>query len=151
MESREWDFTITPAGHMPGQVHRELDDLIRGMAGKRVRLILELSEKIRTLPQNRFYQGPFIKAFQKCLLDCGERVSRDDIHEGLRNGYAKNGYNIGEYLRIPPSTKRLSTTGFEDYLEEIRAHYAGKFGWQLPFPGEIPIEAYNDIAERYSI
>lgn len=150
MQSKEWIAVISNAGHLPGQMRRELDDLIRGLAGKTLRISIEIAEKPRSNRQNRFYHGPFIKAFQACLLACGQRVSADDIHEGLRDAYAKNGYAIplpnGESLRIPPSTKRLNTSGFEDFLEEIRAHFAEQFGWQLPSPNEIPIEAYEQVS-----
>lgn len=138
---------ISNAGRLPGLTQRELDDLLRGLPGKRIKLSVLLQEKPRTLKQNKFYQGPFIEAFQRCLLDCGQRVEHDDIHDGLRDAYAKNGYSIHlpkqQSLWVPPSTRRLSTTGFEDYLEEIRAHFAGEFDWQLPLVNEVPIEAYE--------
>ena len=113
---------------------------LRGHDGERMRVRLSLAEKIRTSPQNRFYQGPFILALQQHLLDCGHRLSHDDIHAGLRDGYAKNSYMIplpgGASFRVPPSTTRLSTQGFSDYLEEIRLHFAQQFGWELPLPNE---------------
>jgi hypothetical protein len=127
-------------GKMPMAVVHRLLDAVSQAGDKRLVVTLKVVERPRTLKQNRFYQGPFIDAFQRCLLDCGQRVSQEDIHEGLRDAHAKNGYvlmlpgNIP--FRVPPSTRRLATVGFEEFLEEIRAEYAAKFGWQLPFPGE---------------
>lgn len=144
---KEWVCQISPAGRLPGNASRELDDIVRSMAGKRVRITIDEHEKPRSGKQNRFFHGPFVKAFQKHLLACGQRVSTEDIYEGLRDTYAKNGYSIrlpdGTEFRIPPSTKRLSTASFEEFLEEIRADFALKFGWKLPSPNEIPIEAYD--------
>ena len=108
--------------------------------GKQFNIRLTEAVKIRTNPQNRFYQGPFILALQQCLLECGHRVSHDDIHAGLRDAYAKNAFLIplpgGASFRVPPSTSRLSTQGFSDFLEEIRVYFAEQLSWALPHPNE---------------
>lgn len=125
---------------LPRAVAEKVAAAVAAMDGKRVVVSVREVKKPRSLKQSRFYQGPFIEAFRQCLLSCGQRVSHDDIHAGLRDSYAKNGYTIllpgGTPFRVPPSTARLSTVDFEGYLEEIRADFAGKFGWQLPIPNE---------------
>ena len=45
--AREWSCLVTPAGYLPGQVRREMDDLIRGLGGKRITLKLSLYRKKR--------------------------------------------------------------------------------------------------------
>jgi hypothetical protein len=131
---------VVTGGHLPGRVRDSIAAAVAGMEGKRVVVTVKAQEKRRSLSQSRFYQGPFIEAFRQCLLSCGQRVSHDDIHAGLRDAYAKNGYCFalpdGQAFRVPPSTARLSTVDFEGYLEEIRAHFAGEYGWQLPLPNE---------------
>lgn len=127
-------------GRLPEKDARQIGEAIRQFNGKRILLSIRQQEKLRSLNQNSFYQGPFIEALRVYLLDCGHRVSPEDIHGGLRDAHAKNSFVIelpgGMPFRIPPSTTRLSTTGFEEYLEEIRARFAEDFGWQLPLPNE---------------
>jgi hypothetical protein len=110
------------------------------MDGKRVSVTIKEQQKPRSINQNNFYHGPFIEAFRLCLLDCGVRLSADDIHSGLRDAHAKNAFVVaipgGGMFRVPPSTARMTTTDFEGFLEEIRAEYAQRCGWQLPFPNE---------------
>ena len=148
-------FTITEPvknGLLPAKAMQMLHGFLEGHEGKYAELTVRISEKRRSNPQNKFYMGAFISAFRECLLSCGQRVSHDDIHEGLRDAWAKNSYTI--YLpnnypfKIPPSTKRLTTQTFEDYLTEIRAEFAEKFKWQLPFPNEVPLEDYGDLCGR---
>ena len=119
---------------------QQLLEAVAGTEAKRLVLILKEQPSLRSLNQNRFYQGPFIEAFQQNLLQCGQRVSQANIHAGLRDAHAKNAQIImlseGVPFRIPPSTARLKKLEFEQFLEEIRAEYAGRFGWQLPFPNE---------------
>jgi hypothetical protein len=127
-------------GRLPKPVSESIAKLLARMEGKTLEISIREVKRPRSLKQNKFYQGLFINAFADCLMSCGQRVDPEDIHAGLRDAYAKNSYAIimpdGKQFRVPPSTRRLTTTGFENYLEEIRAEYATKFGWQLPFPGE---------------
>jgi hypothetical protein len=128
------------SGRLPRKVSEQIAAALRNAEGKSVVVSIREVKRIRSLNQNSFYHGPFIDAFRQCLLSCGQRVSPEDIHAGLRDSYAKNSYTIalpdGQIFRVPPSTARLSTSDFEAYLEEIRAHFATEYEWQLPFPNE---------------
>ncbi|OWK42032.1 hypothetical protein [Fimbriiglobus ruber] len=132
-------------GRLPERDARRIGDVIRKFDGKRIVVSIREQKKPRSLNQNAFYHGPFIEAFRVCLLECGHRLSSEDIHSGLRDAYAKNGYTLmlpgGKPFSVPPSTSRLSTIGFEEFLEEIRAYFASEFGWQLPLPNEVPTHA----------
>lgn len=145
---REWVAQISNTGHLPAKESREIADFIRGLPGKRLKIALAAQDRIRTPPQNKFYQGPFIDALSQKLLDHGYRIDHEDIHGALRDKYAKNGFSLilpGDVeFKIPPSTRRLSTPQFSDFLEEIRADYAQRVGWQLPLPNEVPLGAYED-------
>ena len=127
-------------GRLPRTVAEHIAAALRNFEGKYVTVSIREAKRIRSLNQNSFYHGPFIDAFRQCLLSCGQRVSPEDIHAGLREAYAKNSYTVvlpnGQIFKVPPSTTRLSTSDFEAYLEEIRAHFANEYGWQLPFPNE---------------
>lgn len=127
-------------GKLPASVSQQIVTALKGLCGKRIIITIKEQVRPRSLKQNKFYQGPFIESFRQHLLECGQRVSHDDIHSGLRDAHAKNAMTImlpGDVpFRIPPSTARLTTSDFEGFLEEIRAEYAARLGWQLPFPGE---------------
>lgn len=127
-------------GRLPERDARRIGEAIRAFNGKRIVVAIKEMKRKRSLNQNNFYQGPFVEAVRLNLLECGYRVSHDDIHGGLRDAYAKNSFTIylpdGTPFRVPPSTARMATLEFEDYLEEIRSDYATRFGWQLPFPNE---------------
>jgi hypothetical protein len=133
-------------GRLPPRIYHDLARLAEKLDGKTVLISIREKKKPRSGKQNGFYHGPFIEAIQRYLLDAGHRVSPDDIHAGLRDAYAKNSYSVvlpnGATFRIPASTARLSTGEFEDFLTEIRAEFAQRFGWQLPLPNEeLPTEA----------
>ena len=143
-------FTITEPvcnGLLPASAMQQLHGFLEGHEGKWAEVTVRISEKRRSSPQNRFYHGAFIGALRQCFLDCGVRLSHDDIHEGLRDAWAKNERTVtlskGGVFKIPASTARLSTSEFSDFLEEVRAHFAQAYGWQLPHVNEIPMEAYN--------
>lgn len=127
-------------GRIPEAHAKRVGEAIRAFDGKRVLISVKEMKKIRSLNQNAFYQGPFVEYIRQRLLECGHRLSHDDIHSGLRDTYAKNGYTIflpdGSPFKVPPSTARLPTMEFEGYLDEIRADYAARFDWQLPYPNE---------------
>ena len=134
-------------GRLPPAYGQQLAALLRASEGRLLTITVTEATKGRTNNQNRFYQGPFVEAIRAHLLECGYRLSADDVHAGLRDAYAKNEFTItlpdGTPFRVPPSTARLRTVEFESYLEEIRAEYAGRFGWQLPFPNEPTINHHQ--------
>jgi len=127
-------------GKLPPAMTAQIVDALSQLDGKVVEVTLKVKERPRSLKQNAFYHGPFIQAFGWHLLECGQRVDPEDIHAGLRDAHAKNSYTImlpGDIpFRVPPSTRRLTTQPFESYLEEIRAEFAQRLGWELPFPNE---------------
>jgi hypothetical protein len=47
--------------------------------------------------------------------------------------------NTGEVkeIKVPMSTKDLSTSEMENYLEAIRRYYLSEFGLLIPLPNEI--------------
>lgn len=127
-------------GKLPAHVYQSLVDLAATCEGKTLVISVRERKRIRSNKQNNFYHGTFIEAIQQHLLEAGHRVSPEDIHAGLRDAYAKNSYVVtlpnGAEFRVPASTTRLTTGEFEDYLTEIRAEFAQRFGWQLPIPNE---------------
>lgn len=140
MQGKTWDFKVTPAGHLPGQVHRELDDLIRGMAGKRMTLKLAPYKKRRSLNQNAYYFGVVIPAITKMFREHGNNVDNDDCHEFLKLRVGKLAQVFvtpeGEVMKGLGSTAKLSTIEFEAYMTKCRA-FAAEYGVIIKEPNEV--------------
>ncbi len=136
---REWVCQVSNAGHLPGNTRRELDDLIRGLAGKRIRLKLALYQKKRSSNQNAFYWGVVIPAVTRMFREAGNMVDEEDTHNFLKLRVGKLAQIIvtpdGEVVKSLGSTVKLSTMEFEDYLTKIRA-WAAEWGCVIPMPNE---------------
>lgn len=143
MQSKEWVPIITPAGHLPQNTHREFDDLIRAQAGKRVRITICQYQKKRSSPQNQYYWGVVIAAITQMFREMGNSVDDEDVHEFLKMRVGKLAQVFvtpdGEVVKGLGSTKRLTTTEMEVYLEKCRA-FAAEFGTVIPLPNEIQEE-----------
>ncbi len=137
MQSREWTCTVSNAGHLPGQVRREFDDLIRSLAGKKVVIKVGMYRKKRSLNQNAFYHGVVVPAVTKMFRAAGNYVDEEDVHTFLKMKVGKLSRVIvtpdGEVVKSLGSTTRLSTIEFEEYLTMIRA-WAAQWGCEIPMP-----------------
>ena len=65
----EWVCQISPAGHLPGQVRRGFDDLVRSFAGKKVKVKLSAYRKQRSLNQNCYMHGVVVKMIADARTD----------------------------------------------------------------------------------
>lgn len=139
MQAREWVFQVSNAGHLPGQVRREFDDLVRAFAGKRLRLKLSTYKKQRSLNQNNYYFGVLVKRITEAFRAVGNDMDEQETHEYLKDEVGKLSRIAvlpdGEVVKIKGSTKRLTTMEFENYLEKVRA-WAASMGIILPLPNE---------------
>lgn len=147
MQAKEWTFQVSNAGHLPGQVRLEFDDLVRSLAGKRVTIKLMKYQKKRSLSQNAFYHGAIVPAVTQMFRDAGNYVDEDDTHTYLKLRVGKLSRVIvtpdGEVVKTLGSTAKLSTMEFENYLAMIRA-WAAEYGCVLPMPNE----EVNQLTER---
>lgn len=105
----------------------------------------------RSLNQNSFFHGPFLNAFQRVLADAGIHWSPEQCKWVMKQ-HLKSALTLedfvkgstdpitlpsGRVLRAPFSTKNLTTTGIEKFMEAGRAFAATECdGAQLPFPNE---------------
>lgn len=139
MEAREWTPQISNAGLLPGNVRRELDDLIRSLAGKRVRIKLSIYQKKRSQNQNAYYWSVVIGAITQLFRENGNYVDAEDVHEFLKLRVGKLAQVIvlpdGEVVKGLGSTAKLSTIEMEVYLEKCRA-FAAEYGVVIPLPNE---------------
>lgn len=92
----------------------------------------------RTDRQNRYYWPCFVEPFSDFLKAQGESVSSLYAHEILKHKFLRKtavnretGEAIGEYTR---STTELSTSEFNEYLDQCAAWLLEMFGIQVPEP-----------------
>lgn len=97
--------------------------------GKKVQATLEKYKTQRSIRQNKFYWGVVIPIIGEWT---GE-LDHDDIHFGLKDRFL-NKRNI-KGLNMP-STKKLTTTEFEIYLERIKMWLAEE-GIVVPEPNQL--------------
>lgn len=138
---REWTTQVSNAGHLPGQVRREFDDLIRSLPGKRVTIKLSLYQKRRSLNQNAYLWSVIYARIVDAFRECGNNVDADDVHSYCKDhvGKLKQVFVTpdGEVLTGPGSTAKLSTQEFEVYAEKVRAWAAETLGIRIELPNEI--------------
>lgn len=133
--SAEWTFQVNPTVSVPEQVWEAL----RRMVGKRVTLSLKQYRKTRSTPQNAYYWGCVIPAILAMFREAGNDADADDVHEFLkmRVGKLAQAYVLpgDKVQRALGSTRKLTTTEFEIYLEKCRA-FAAEYGVAISLPNE---------------
>ncbi len=141
MSSREFIAQITSGGHLPGQTRREFDDLVRSLAGKRVRVKVTLYQKRRSLNQNAYLWSVIYPAIVEVFREAGNNVDAEDVHAYCKEhvGKLKQVFVTpdGEVLTGPGSTAKLGTMEFEVYAEKVRAWAAETLGIAIPLPNEV--------------
>jgi len=103
----------------------------------------------RTNPQNSYYWGVVLPLVKDGLLQVGyECHSLDEAHEFCKNQFIiiqgrkrKRLVNreTGEvrYVKVFPSTRKLTTVEFSEYIDRIIRWSAEYLGVIIPYPGEI--------------
>jgi hypothetical protein len=102
----------------------------------------------RTNPQNSYLWAVVYPAVQSGLLGVGYECTIEDVHEYCKNkfidkrvGKRKRIVNklTGElkYIKLPPSTRKLSTVEFNAYFERIIQWSAEYLGTIIPYPNEV--------------
>lgn len=94
-------------------------------------------EKIRSLPQSKYYWGVCIK-----ILSDELGYTDEEIHEVCKSMFLKDvihlktkGGGLKEVV-IVKSTRDLTTIEFEDYLSKIRVFASLELGIFIPEPNE---------------
>lgn len=87
----------------------------------------------RSVPQNRAYFGLAVEAIAK---QCN--ATKEDMHKALAGEFLGFEYvqlPNGRHIRVPKSTKNLSTIEFKEYVEKIQ-RWAAENGIDIPNPNE---------------
>lgn len=92
-------------------------------------------KKDRSAEQNKYYWGVVINIL---CLEIG--YNKDEMHSYIANKFL--GFNkvvLDEEIRVVPTTTRLKTKEFEDYLQQVRMWASAELNCYIPLPNEISI------------
>jgi hypothetical protein len=137
---REWVCDVSGAGHLPGKVRLAIADTIRSLAGKKVRVTVEVYQKKRSLNQNAYMHGVVVKMIADAFREAGNAVDDKQVFEYLKDEVWKLRQvyvdKNGEVTYGPGSTRHWTTIKCEEKLEEARAWAAEHLGISIPLPHE---------------
>ena len=108
--------------------------LIQKLDGKDIELSLRRRQKRRSLNQNSYYWGvviPLIGEF------CG--YDKDDMHFNLKQMFLRDREHEEHGLIRVRSTVGLSTTEFNDYVEQCVRWAVTELGVIIPDPGQAAV------------
>lgn len=97
--------------------------------------------KNRTSPQNRYYWGCCLPLVKDGLQGIGYREvkTNEDAHEVLKYLFLKKvipNEETGEVIETLGTTTKLSTTEFNEYIDQIIQWAAEYLSIQIPLPNE---------------
>ena len=113
--------------------------------GKAYDVVITLRSSKRTIDQNRLYW-----MWLNCIAKDGELgYSAEELHIAFVQKFlgAKHRIMYGEKVLNPPSTRRLSTTEFTEYLNRIETFSSTELGIVLPRPED---KSFEQFYEQYN-
>lgn len=99
-------------------------------------VIVEKRKKKRSNNQNAYYWLT-VAMIRDRLIDLGHDVDSETTHEMLKGRLLYSEMideNSGEIIKIPRSTKKLGTSEFMDYIEDVKRFSAEVLDLVLPDP-----------------
>lgn len=117
----------------------EFTEIVKTWKDCSVELVLKSTTKGRSTQQNRYYWGCVLPIIKEALKEQhGLVYSSEDLHEFLK--IKLNSIEIhnqeGVVEKMPISTTELSTTEFEEYMENVRRWADDLLGVIIPLPNE---------------
>lgn len=99
----------------------------------------------RSIDQNSLYW-----LWLSCIAD-ETGNEKDDLHEFFKAKYLPHETRVlfGEDILITPSTTRLNTAEFTEYLERVNVFASVELGISLPMPYERLFEAFYEKYKNY--
>jgi hypothetical protein len=126
-------------GRLPEIVRKNIARILKAWNGKVIILSIEEAKKKRTDRQNAFYWGVVLPCVMEMFRDAGSDATKEEIHIILKTtvGGLKREVKLpgGEVQEIATSSVKLSTEGWEIWMEQIR-EWAARWGTFVPLPNE---------------
>lgn len=98
---------------------------------------IKKTKKTRSTQANRYY-FLLVAMIRDRLIDLGHDVDSETTHEMLKGRLLYSEMideNSGEIIKIPRSTKKLGTSEFMDYIEDVKRFSAEVLDLVLPDAG----------------
>lgn len=115
-------------------------------AGQTVEVTIKRLRRSRSNEQNRYYWGVVVAMVTQALNDIGNNEIKPNnpdsagvVHEFLKNKFLPPVIACdaqGQELRLPPSTRKVTTVEMMDYIAEIQQWAAEYLSINIPDPGE---------------
>lgn len=122
-----------------------LNKVFEQFDGKEIEITVDLAKKKRTNPQNSYWWGVVIPMVHMGILETGELISKEQIHEMLKMKFLSFDIPIdadGHFETFTKTTSGLTTTEFNDLIEKVQQWGAEWLGIIIPSPNEnIEIES----------
>jgi hypothetical protein len=105
--------------------------------GRQVWVTVKRQQHLRTMPQNKYYWSVVVETIAGHI---GE--GREDTHELLKQQFL-TGRDIelldGQHLKMPPSTTRLNTEQFSQYVENVKRWASSFLGLYIPDANQVEV------------
>lgn len=118
---------------------------IQSLAGREVEVIIRRKRKRRSLPQNNWYWGVCVPAILHAFRDWSPDTgwNAEMVHEVLKQRFLpliREWEEVaipdtGEMVSVPMTTRKLTTTEFQDYKALVQ-QWAAEMGIIVPDPNE---------------
>jgi hypothetical protein len=148
-KTAEYICEVRPGGKLPGHISDAIKMVLNGRIGKLVKITLTEPRKLRSLSQNAFYWGFVIPPMHAFMIESGNDMDPEEVHNFLKENVARSifmrvivlvkrhgdGTETVERKPYLRSSTTLDTLEWEDYIERIRA-FGAENHVRIPFPNE---------------
>lgn len=148
-KTAEYICEVRPGGKLPGHISDAIKMVLIGRVGKLVKIALTEPRKLRSMSQNAFYWGFVIPPIHAFMIDSGNDMDPEEVHNFLKENVAKSlfmrvlvlirrladGTEVVERRPYLRSSTTLDTVEWEDYIERIRV-FGAENGVEVPFPNQ---------------
>lgn len=120
--------------------HKVASEIAERFDGKDFKITVETKRDTRSNKQNSYYWSCVVGMIKDRINELGNDYDEDEVHDWLKANFNKSD---DAYLGIPKSTRRLSTTEFEEYVEKCKMWASEFLGIYIPDPNEQSIMSYE--------
>jgi hypothetical protein len=123
-----------------------LSTALKEFEGKEVTITIAKKKKSRSTQQNRYYWGALLPIVRDVFREAGHSVTIEETHLMLRAKFLNEPLPLGEdgeFIDHIKSTSALTTTQFNEYIDDIRGMIFEYFNIDIPLPNT-QIELYSE-------
>ncbi len=137
MKPRVFDGMVK-GGKLGLGTHTAINAFLPLLEGKQVEVEIRVRRKRRSSDQNAFFHGPVLDQLEDFYREAGSTLNREDIKQHVKELcgiWDRKVLPGGGTKRVLRSTADYTTAEMEEFLERLRAYFAG-WGLQILRPNE---------------